>query len=304
MSYFLGFDAGGTKTTCALGDDRRILIRAAGGSIKPLRVTQEQAQKNMSALLDDVATRSGVDLRSTAAACIGTAGIRLPQTDGWMRQIVGDRIGGPLLLCGDEEIALDAAFPGLAGVLAMAGTGSNVIGRARDGRMLNVGGWGPALADQGSGHWIGLQALRATFHAMDLGQPALIFERVQAFWNAGTLEDVVNIANQIPPPDFSQLAGIVVACAGEGDAVAIEVLERGGRLLGEDAVAALRRVRVLDPKVGAMGVAFTGSILDKIERVRQSMIETIHEMEPGTMVVPKAVDPLEGALWRARHGVE
>lgn len=303
MSYFLGFDAGGTKTACALGDDNRILLRATGGSIKPLRVTQQQAQAHLAALLDDVARRSGIDLRSTAAACIGTAGIRLPQTDRWMRQIVGDRIGGPLLLCGDEEIALDAAFPGHAGVLAMAGTGSNVIGRTRDGRMLNVGGWGPALADQGSGHWIGLQMLREAFHAMDLGQPSLLLDRVTSFWRAGSLEDVVNIANQIPPPDFSRLAEIVVECAAQGDTVAIEVLERGGRLLGEDASAALHRVRALDPEVGALGVAFTGSILEKIEAVRRSMIETIHRMEPEATVLPEVVDPLEGALWRARHGV-
>ena len=48
--YFLGFDAGGTKTTCTLADDTHVLAREIGGSIKPLRVTIEQAQENLSAL--------------------------------------------------------------------------------------------------------------------------------------------------------------------------------------------------------------------------------------------------------------
>ena len=156
MAFFLGFDAGGTKTTCALADDTHVLARDVGGSIKPLRVSIEHARQNLAALLGEIAKQSGVDLGNISASCIGTAGVRLPQTDGWMRQILSQCAGGEIVVCGDEEIALDAAFPGGAGVLAMAGTGSNVMGRTSQGEMLNVGGWGPALGDQASGHWIGL----------------------------------------------------------------------------------------------------------------------------------------------------
>jgi glucosamine kinase len=92
--YFLGFDAGGTKTTCALADDTRVVAREVGGSIKPLRVTIEQAQDNLSALLGEISKQSGVDLQKISASCIGTAGIRLPQTDGWMRQILSRCAGG------------------------------------------------------------------------------------------------------------------------------------------------------------------------------------------------------------------
>ena len=60
-------------------------------------------------------------------------------------------LSGDILLAGDEEIALDAAFSGGAGVLVVAGTGSNLIGRAGDGRLIHVGGWGPVLADEGLG---------------------------------------------------------------------------------------------------------------------------------------------------------
>ena len=79
MAFFLGFDAGGTKTTCALGDDSGILVRATGGSIKPLRVSLEQARQNMRALLDEIAAKSGIDLQTVAASCIGTAGVMLPE---------------------------------------------------------------------------------------------------------------------------------------------------------------------------------------------------------------------------------
>jgi glucosamine kinase len=301
MAYILGFDAGGTKTTCALADDTRILAQRVGSSIKPLRVSFEDAQQNISALLTEIASQSGVDLSQVAASCIGTAGVRLPQTDSWMRQILSKCAGGEILVCGDEEIALDAAFPGEAGVLAMAGTGSNVMGRTSKGEMLNVGGWGPALGDQASGHWIGLQALRHACRARDFGESTRILEMVIRHWSAASLEEVVDIANRTPPPDFSQLAPIVVECAEQGDAVAHQVLELGGRLLGEDAAEAFRHVRNLDPDVPTPGIAFTGSILEKVGYVRESMIDTIRRNLPEIHIVPHAVDPIQGALWRARQ---
>jgi glucosamine kinase len=299
MGFFLGLDAGGTKTTALLGDGTNILTRAVGGSIKPLRVSQEQAQENITALLADVAQKSGIDLKQITATCVGTAGLRLPQTDGWMRKIISAHAGGAILVCGDEEIALDAAFPGGAGVLVIGGTGSNTLGRASTGERFTIGGWGPALGDQGSGYWIGHQALRAAVRAKDFGQPTRILDRVIEFWKAQSLSEVVNMAHSAP--DFSLLAPLVVQCAEEGDAVALEVLERGGRLLGEDAVEAFRQVRRFEPEQPMPCIAFIGGILDKVAFVRESMIDTIRRSLPTVQILPEAVDAVSGALWRARH---
>jgi glucosamine kinase len=303
MAFFLGFDAGGTKTTCALADDNRILVRATGGSIKPLRVSFEEARQNMRALLDDVAQQSGVDLRTVSASCIGTAGIRLPQTDGWMRQILSACAGGEITVVGDEEIALDGVFPGQAGVLMIAGTGSNTLGRTSTGELIHVGGWGPVLRDEASGHWIGVQALRAAFRALDYNQPTRILDRVTEFWSAPSLEEVVNIANATPAPDFSKLAPVVLACALEGDAVAQHVLDEGGRLLGQDAIQAYQRVRALEPDAKQPGIAFIGSIFEKIAPVRDSVIATIRRALPEAEIVLEVSDAIQGALWRARQSV-
>lgn len=299
MAFYLGLDAGGTKTAALLGDESRILARAAGGSIKPLRVSIEQAQENLCALLAEITRLSGIDLHQVTASCVGTAGLRLPQTDGWMRQIISNCAGGSIEVCGDEEIALDAAFPGGAGVLVIAGTGSNILGRTSTGHRLTVGGWGPMLGDQGAGYWIGHQALRAALRAKDFQRHSPILERVVAFWKLNELADVINAAHS--GADFSQLAPIVVQCAEEGDAVALEVLVRGGRLLGEDAAEAFRQVRALEPNQPMPGIAFIGGILDKVAFVRDAMTETIRLSAPTVQILPEAVDAVSGALWRARH---
>lgn len=301
MAFFLGLDVGGTKTICALGDDNRILDREAGGSIKPLRVTQEQARENLTEALGKLAQRTGVDMREVVASCIGTAGVRLPQTDGWMRSILSPLAGGQIVICGDEEIALDAAFPGAPGVLAMAGTGSNVIGRTGAGELLNVGGWGPVLGDEASGYWIGHQTLRTATRQLDFGQRSMVIDRVMQFWSASSIGEVIDIATKVPGPDFSLLAGIVADCAEQGDAIATEILVSGGRLLAEAAMEAFRQVRHREPDAPMPGIAFTGSILHHIAMVRGSMIETIRQHLPTVSILPEAVDPLEGALWRARQ---
>jgi glucosamine kinase len=53
------------------------------------------------------------------------------------------------------------------GVLLIAGTGSIVIGRGREGSMFRVGGWGPYFGDDGSGFWIGREAVRAALRDVD-----------------------------------------------------------------------------------------------------------------------------------------
>jgi len=207
------------------------------------------------------------------------------------------------VLCGDEEIALDAAFRGGGGVLVLAGTGSNIAGRTQDGRLTSVGGWGPALDDVGSGYWIGHQALRRAFRALDERRPTLLLDRVREYWKLGSLADLIQEANATPAPDFSQLTELVAKCASEGDAVAAEVLVRGGEELAYLAKLMIERLRAMERSGFVLpSVAVAGSILRSVAAVRTSMSDALTHMYPGIVVLPGVVDPALGALWRARQG--
>lgn len=304
MTYFLGIDAGGTSTRAVLGNEHAVLARAKSGSIKIMRVPAAQAEANLRALLDELTTASGVAMRDVATTCIGIAGNTVSSVNGWVWQTLGPLLGGDLHVCGDVDIALDAAFPGEAGVLVIAGTGSNILGRTSRGEHVTVGGWGPMLADLGSGHWIGHQAMRAALHAHDeQDMPIKLLNALAAQWKADTLEQLTEIAHRTLPPDFAALAPIVVEVAGQGDALALDILRRAGRDLGKDASIALRKLLALEPEAPRR-VAFTGSVLENISLVRKTMTQTIKREQPGTRVVAEAVDATEGALWRARHLVQ
>jgi glucosamine kinase len=301
MQYFLGVDAGGTKTVGAIGNDERELARSETGTIKLLRTSEEQAHRNLEALLTALAASQRIDLQSVKRICIGTSGFSVPLVANWTRETVQLLAGSELLLCGDEEIALDAAFRGGPGILVVAGTGSNVVGRAGSGQLAHAGGWGPALADEGSGYWIGHQGLRSAFRARDEERPTKLLDCFLHSWGLANLERLIEKANSTPAPDFSELALVVSKCAEAGDGVALEVLQRAGEELAQLALLVRRRLRQLGEPAPQL-LAFTGSVLRHNSRVRTAMVDRLRREDHEIEILPEAVDPVDGALWRARTG--
>lgn len=303
MRYFLALDAGGTKTTCILADEERELARVQEGTIKILRANPELARRNLELLLTKVSRESGVDLRSITRTCIGTSGASVPYVVQWLQDNLETRVGGELEICGDEVIALDAAFRGGSGVLVIAGTGSNVVGRSSSGELTGAGGTGPALADEGSGHWIGHQSLRRAFRARDERRPCCLIDEVLRYWKLERIEDLIGKANAAVAPDFSTLTPLVVAAAERGDQVAQEVLKFGGEELARLVLLVIDHLREIDgpTKDTVPDVAFIGSVLQNVTLVRTAMVSTIAKKYPTVNVFPEAVDAATGALWRARQ---
>src|SRR5580698_7727241 len=112
MSLFLAIDAGGTKTRCLLADESRILGQAVTGSIKLMRVSEAEASSRLRAMLAEVSLSAGVGLGEITRSCVGLAGLSIEAVREWAEREIGDVVGGELILCGDQEIALDAAFRG------------------------------------------------------------------------------------------------------------------------------------------------------------------------------------------------
>jgi glucosamine kinase len=300
MSLFLAIDAGGTKTRCLLADESQVLARATTGSIKLMRVGEAEASARLQAMLTQVALTPGVGLSEVSQTCIGIAGITIEAVREWAEREIRKSVGGNLILAGDEEIAIDAAFHGGPGVLIIAGTGSNVLGRAADGAMYHAGGWGPALGDEGSGFWIGQEALRAGFWAIDRGISTNLLTEIGEFWGVKSLGEIVEMANARPGPDFPALTPVVVRCAEAGDELAAAVLERAGTELAEQVALVALKMQESGPHP-QIEAAYTGSVLEHISRVRSAMIEALKASSPNIKVVEGAVDPLQGALWRARE---
>ena len=331
MGYFLAIDAGGTKTQCLLADESRVLARATTGTVKLMRVGEPEATARLQAMLAEVASAAGVSLGQVTRTCFGLAGTGSPAVRAWASRVLSSSVSGELLICGDEEIALDAAFAEGPGILVVAGTGSNAIGRTDAGETFGAGGWGPVLGDEGSGTWIGLEALRSALRAQDRipfgdrlndqlhnqnrdqpsNDPTSLLREIERHWKLDSLGELVAYANQRgdsghPAPEFASLAPVVARLAEQGDALAAEVLTRAGVELAELAALVFRKMSASAPaeamQSAAIGVAYTGGVLTHIARVRAAMTARLAVLLPAASVHQSAVDPLEGALWRARRG--
>src|SRR5204863_821295 len=72
-----------------------------------------------------------------------------------------------ILVVNDALIALVAGAGDNPGIVVIAGTGSIVYGRSAAGEAARAGGWGHMIGDEGSGYWIGREALAAVMRAAD-----------------------------------------------------------------------------------------------------------------------------------------
>jgi N-acetylglucosamine kinase-like BadF-type ATPase len=303
MTYFLAVDAGGTKAEFLLAEEDREVARVTSGTLYRLNATPEEASQNLDVALARLHSLTGVPMDRVTHTCIGTSGNTVPLVTDWLRENFARRVSGSLLIVGDVQIALEAAFPGERGVLVLSGTGSNVAGRGSDKRIVTAGGWGPSLANQGSGHWIGLEALRRGFLAIDQQRPTSLLELARDYWHLPSVEALIEFANAEPRPHFADIVPLVVECAAEGDEIAGGILDQSGNDL-----ACLARI-VIERIVSAEGelhplpaVAIAGSVLGKVERVRDALMASLQIHYPTIEFVLEPADPVVGALRYARTG--
>ncbi len=235
---------------------------------------------------------------SVARCCVGASGSTAPLVAEWITNAFRPQVGGEFLLVEDVDIALDAAFQGERGVLILAGTGSNVAGRDIDGQIVTAGGWGPALSDEGSGYFLGLEALRKGLRAIDQRRPTVLLERILSYWNLASLGELLEYANANPSPDFSTLAPLVIAAAMQGDEVASEVVRAGGEELASLAAIVIERIRETEEGAGKgfsmLPVALAGSILEKVPKARHALEEALTLRYPDIEIMAASVDPAQG----------
>jgi len=299
MSVVLGIDGGGTRTRASIMQDDRVLSHVEGGSIKRLRVGQEAADQNLRAMLKEAFSKAGVS--RVDAACAGMASSTLPGVKEWLNATMREFGAATSEVVGDEVIALDAAFKGGAGILQIAGTGSNTIGRMPDGSREGAGGWSSRLGDEGSGYWIGLHAVRRALHAYDREEPCGILQKVGEIWGTKGMDELIDLGNDTPGPDFAALAPAINELAEAGDKVAIGVMQQAAQDLVDFVLLVRGKLRSKHGLVDEVPVVWIGSIIGKARIVREAFFAGLKAAAPNMPVGQEEVVGINGALWRAQQ---
>lgn len=300
MPFFLGIDGGGTKTRCILGDEKSQLGTGSSSSSKVQRVGETCARDALAAAVHGACVQAGISPRRIARTVAGITGSARPDIAAVMRDLMTSIVGGEIEIVGDVEIAFEDAFGSRPGVIVIAGTGSIAYGRNSKGEIARAGGWGYAISDEGSGHWIGVEAVRAALRGRDCGQHSGLLKNLMTGLGALDFDDFIVRLNGSPPVDFASLFPVVLAASDNGDPKATEVLTRAARALVELAGIVIERLF----REQSISAATHGGVLASSTIVRKHFEQELKSRYPGAGVLDYEVDPARGALERARrvHG--
>jgi N-acetylglucosamine kinase-like BadF-type ATPase len=296
--HVLGIDAGGTKTVCLLADEQGRIIAAGRGAGANLHAAGELAvEKVLHQVMEDaIGDRPIVP----AAICLGIAGVDREDEMRVVRAIMR-RIGykSRTVVVNDALIALVAGAGDAPAIVIIAGTGSIVYGRNGSGEAARAGGWGHMIGDEGSGYWIGREALAAVMRAGDGRGPEtqLTAEILDHFEvrDVSRLPRIVYDRDQ-PRTAVAALGPLVQRVSERGDAVAARILERAA----DELVLAARSVTTrLEMRGDPFTFHLAGGIFRVVPWLASELPRRLSEVAPRAQVALLDREPALGAVWLA-----
>lgn len=252
---YIGLDAGGSKTELlAASAQHDELVNLFGTSANPARVGFESSVEVLSRLIREAMTL--LPGRTVVSICAGIAGAgrRSEQErihDGLSASLQGIEPEN-VLIVHDADIALEAAFEEEGGIMVISGTGSVALARTENGESKRVGGWGYLIGDEGSGYALGLFGVRACAHAIDGGPKTALRQRIAEEFGMHDATDIFQRVYEDKMP-LQKIAPLVARVAGEGDEVAVAIVERQARELAEQVRWLANRCPDITPQVALLG---------------------------------------------------
>jgi len=301
----LGGDIGATSTRI-LVVDRRGELRgqgsAAGGN--PTTHPESAAAALAEALVKATAEVDASAVRSAVIGLAGGGALMTPQVrHGLTRAWTESGVAADPEYVSDLAVAFASGTAEPDGSVLIAGTGA-AAGSLRDHKVARTaGGHGWLLGDEGSGFWLGREAVRATLRALDLCRPlgplgesvvhvigAPTSTSATAGEDPSTLRTwLVQAVNSQPPIALARLAPLVSASC-QSDPEAAAIVKRAADVL----VGTLAQVR--DPDETSP-LVLTGSVASAGSAVGARLHDLVRRRFSGRVLA--AQNGVRGAAWLA-----
>ena len=294
--YFLGVDVGGTKSHALITDKKgRALGMGADGAGNYESVGYKGLRAALQNSVRQALKRAGITRQQIAGAGFGIAGYDWPAEHEATRQAIKSLgLTCPCAFVNDTLIGLIAGASAGWGIAVVAGTGNNCWGRDRQGREGRITGRGSAMGEYGGSAEIVARAVQSVARAWtQRGQPTQLTQTFIKLTGATTAEDLLEGISLNRYPLSAANAPAVFQCAGQGDAVALEIIHWAGRELGGSALAVARQ---LDFLALEFEVVMTGSLFKVSPRLSRTMMNTVRAEAPRARFVPLTAPPVVGGV--------
>lgn len=231
----------------------------------------------------------GVSKEEVRCLCLGLAGVDRKEERDWVRKHIG--IAEKVSINNDALVALIGAFPGEAGIILIAGTGSICLGVNEKGEVARSGGWGYLLGDEGSGYYLGREALIAALKDLDgRGQKTLLRKEIESRFRLKRIDHIIPMVyrGELNREGIARLAPLVLETAAKGDDAARMIVAEAGRQLGRMVTAVTQRLGLKKPRVALSGGLFCkGEML--VEEIKGNIGKEVEIVSPRFQPVIGAV---------------
>lgn len=285
--FLIALDIGATRTKALFGTLKGDTLATSDGTGMNLRtVSKEVFDEEFRSILKGFDASRRFNKGFPGVIAVGAAGAGGEQEKQrlktWIKELGFEC---PILVEHDAFIAHYGAFEGETGVIVTAGTGSIAYGRTSDGREARAGGLGWLLGDEGSGYWIGREALRAILQHFSDEQDSPLWSLLRKKWQ---LKNRQGILQKVYHPDFdpkeiAELAMLVTESAEQGDSLAVDILHRAGHELASIGVEVAEKLAI---PASELELAFLGSVWNGAKKYLKPAVEKVIDMynRKGTLV--------------------
>ncbi|HEX2914323.1 MAG TPA: BadF/BadG/BcrA/BcrD ATPase family protein [Chloroflexia bacterium] len=302
---FAGVDGGGSKTMAVVVDEHgRELGRYAAGASNYHGIGLEAALESVREAISKAVLAANVQDAAPERVLLGLAGIDRPADYArWREALAGhEALAAQVDLCGDSHLIL-YALPKAQGLGVIAGTGSIALGQDARGKQVRSGGWGHFLGDEGSGFWLGHEALYAAVRASDgRGPKTSLLPLILKEWNLKDPSDLIGAVygsgsgeRGVNNTKVARLSGLVFAAAEEGDETAKLLIRNATNELALAIKACDSQLFFPEPP----GLAVAGGLLLNNPAFLQALIRRLEAM----MTVGEVVRVDDPALVAARAAI-
>jgi len=303
MKYIIGFDCGATKSECAVADlSGKILFREKSDPANFLVIGVEQASANIISLIKKCISEFDSVHSEVEMIVIGAAGAGRKEDAEKLRKAIIKKLKDEkifvksLIIIGDHEIALKAAFPNSPGCILIAGTGSIIYGKDSKNKIHRIGGFGRMIGDEGSGHSIGRKGLQVVSKHLDgRNKKTKILELLDKKYKINSSEELIKKVYK-ENFDVASVAEIVLHAAAKKDRTALRILDEESDELIDHIKAILQKMRVKK-----INISFAGSLLTNKNVYSNMLKKKIKASLPSVKIVKPKFSPVEGAILIAKE---
>ncbi len=296
--HVLGIDGGGTRTRAVILDDQgQICGVGQGGASNYDDIGIQAARENIGKAIETARQEAGLPTPPYDAVFLGIGGIATEADREVVRGIALDLNLAPEKYIGvghDIRIALAGGLSGRPGIVQIAGTGSSTYGVNSAGESWRSGGWGPLISDEGSGYWLGIQAMRAATRASDgRSHPTSLLASVMTRLGLPEMDDIMArlYAQEMSRAEIAALGPLVIEAAREGDEVSLEIIKQGVQSMAECVAAVAKHLGFGD----ALELALTGGVFQAGAIVVDPFREAVCALIPQCKITKAELSPVLGA---------